>query len=204
VIVNTRGGGEFGDEWRKAAIQEKKQNTFNDFIAAAETVTKMGITDSTKLFIEGGSSGGMLVTAVTNQRPELFAATISNVPVTDMLRYQLFTGGRMWADNYGCSDNKGAVDYLMQYSPLHTIKHVKYPSMMVLAADHDDRVVPLHTYKFVATLQYTAGTIEGQNPLLMRIEENAGHGAGLPMAKAMQKEADIYAFVAKVTNTSLV
>jgi prolyl oligopeptidase len=101
----------------------------------------------------------MLVAAVTNQRPELFAATISNVPVTDMLRYQKFTGGRMWADNYGCSDNQGAVDYLLKYSPLHTVKEVKYPAMMVLAADHDDRVVPLHTYKFVATLQYVAGHV---------------------------------------------
>lgn len=144
-----------------------------------------------------------MVTAVANQRPDLFAAVIGHVPVTDMMRYHMFTGGHMWSGEYGCSEEQGAVDYLMKYSPLHTIHPVKYPAMLILTGDHDDRVVPLHTYKYMAELQNTAGSIKDQNPLIMRIEVDGGHSGGSNRMSKITETVDVYAFIAKVTGTKL-
>jgi len=151
------------------------------------------------LIIRGGSNGGTLVTACANQRPDLYAAVIGQVPVTDMLRFQKFTIGHFWTSEYGSSED-GGYDYLIKYSPLHNVKAQKYPAMLITTADHDDRVVPLHTYKYVAELQYTAGKVPGQRPLLARIDTNAGHGGGKPMSKVIDELADTYGFIAKVIN----
>lgn len=137
------------------------------------------------------------MTAVANQRQDLFAAVIGQVPVTDMLRFQDFTIGYAWTSEYGSSAD-GGFDYLIEYSPLHTVKARRYPAMLITTADHDDRVVPLHTYKYVATLQYTAGRVPGQRPLLARIDHNAGHGGGKPTSKTIQELADVYGFIAEV------
>lgn len=145
----------------------------------------------------GGSNGGLLVSACANQRPDLFGTVISQVPVADMLRFHKFTIGHFWCSDFGCSEKDGGFDYLIEYSPLHTVKAQIYPATMVLTADHDDRVVPLHTFKLVAELQHQAGAMEGQRPLLARIEVNAGHGAGKPTHKIIAEASDIYAFLAK-------
>lgn len=168
VVANIRGGGEFGDNWHLQATKEKRQNGFDDFIGAAEYLIAQGWTDSNHLFIQGGSNGGTLVTAVANQVPHLFAGVIGQVPVTDMLRYQKFTGGFMWADEYGSSD-EGAVSWLIDYSPLHTVRTQLYPAMLIMSGDHDDRVVPLHTYKYVAELQFKLQDVHGQRPIIMKI-----------------------------------
>jgi len=199
-VANIRGGGEFGEEWHHAGIREKKQNVFDDFIAAAEFIqAQKGFTDSQRTIINGGSNGGTLVTACANQRPELFGAVIGQVPVTDMLRFHKFTIGHFWCSDYGCSEKPYDFDFLIKYSPLHTIKAQMYPATLILTADRDDRVVPLHTYKYVAELQHAAGDMEGQRPLLARIDVNAGHGAGMPTNKVIAQAADIYAFAAKIS-----
>lgn len=159
VIAHTRGGGELGNQWHAAGKQEKRQNVFDDFIAAAEHLIQKKYTDPQHLVISGGSNGGTLVSVVANQRPDLFALVNCRVPVTDMLRYQKFTAGIKWADEYGNSENEGTVDYLLKYSPLHNIKAQKYPTILLNTGDHDDRVVPLHSYKYMATLQYIAGQV---------------------------------------------
>jgi len=154
------------------------------------------------LAIHGGSNGGTLVTACANQRPDLFAAVIGSVPVTDMLRFDKFTIGQAWCQEYGCTSKfPGSVDYIIKYSPLHTIKKQKYPAMLILTGDHDDRVVPLHSYKYVAELQYQAGfdKVPGQSPLLLSVRKDAGHGAGKTTSKKIQERAEILAFMAKVT-----
>ena len=159
VVAHIRGGGEYGDDWWEQGKKEKKQNSFDDFIAAAEYLIEKGYTDSKHLLISGRSNGGQLVAAVTNQRPDLFALVQVNVPVTDMLRYHHFSAGVNWMDEYGYVDEDGAIDYLLKYSPLHTVKQTRYPWMWVVTGDHDDRVVPSHSFKYVAELQWTAGKV---------------------------------------------
>ncbi len=194
ALVNLRGGSEYGEEWHKAGMLEKKQNVFDDFIAAAEHLVNAGYTRSERIAILGGSNGGLLVSACMLQRPDLFAAVVPAVPVTDMLRYHRFTVGRYWVPEYGNAEEEPEhFDFLFKYSPLHNVREgVNYPPVMVTTADTDDRVVPGHARKFVAELQARAGK---QNPALIRIETNAGHGAGKPTAKRIQEAADIYAFI---------
>ncbi len=194
VIASIRGGGEYGSAWHDAGTQLKKQNVFDDFIAAGEWLVKNNIASPATLAINGGSNGGLLVGAVTNQRPELFAAAVPQVGVMDMLRYQNFTIGWAWATDYGTSDNAEMFKALYAYSPLHNIRSgVKYPAVLITTGDHDDRVVPAHSFKYAATLQ-AADT--GPAPKLIRIETNAGHGAGKPTAKIIEERSDILAFIA--------
>ena len=193
AVANLRGGGEFGEEWHAAGTKERKQNVFDDFIAAAEYLIKERYTSSDFLAIQGGSNGGLLVGACMTQRPELFRVALPAVGVLDMLRYDKFTIGRAWSTDYGLSEEKDGFGYLYKFSPLHNIKKgTKYPATMVTTGDHDDRVVPAHSFKFAATLQDAQ---IGDNPALIRIEVAAGHGAGKPTAKVIQEQADIYAFM---------
>ncbi len=193
--ANLRGGGEYGEEWHIAGTKMQKQNVFDDFIAAAEYLIKENYTISKKICIAGGSNGGLLVGAVVNQRPDLFGVALPAVGVMDMLRYHKFTIGWNWASDYGTSeDNREMFEYLYGYSPLHTIKNdgTSYPSILITTADHDDRVVPAHSFKYAATLQ-AANT--GDAPKLIRIETKAGHGAGKPISKILEEQADTYSFV---------
>lgn len=194
VIANIRGGGEYGEEWHKAGTTMQKQNVFDDFIAAAEYLIKENYTNPKRLACNGGSNGGLLVAAVINQRPDLFAVAIPQVGVLDMLRYHKFTIGRYWATDYGTSeDSKEMFEYLYKYSPIHNIKEgIKYPAIMITTGDHDDRVVPAHSFKYAATLQEK---YKGKNPILIRIETEAGHGAGKPTMKTIEEISDFYAFV---------
>jgi prolyl oligopeptidase len=192
-VANLRGGGEYGEAWHKAGMFGKKQNVFDDFIAAAEYLVREKYTNSKKLAIRGGSHGGLLVGACMTQRPELFAVAIPQVGVMDMLRYHKFTVGWGWVSEYGSSDHKEQFDYLIKYSPLHNLKKgTCYPATLVTTADHDDRVVPAHSFKFAATLQADQGC---NNPTLIRIESKAGHGAGKPTTKIIDEAADIWSFV---------
>lgn len=193
VVVTLRGGGEYGETWHKAGMKENKQNVFNDFIAAAEYMTSEGYTTSARTAISGGSNGGLLVGAALTQRPDLYAVAFPRVGVLDMLRYHKFTIGWGWVVEYGSSDNKEDFDYLIKYSPLHNIKEgTCYPATMVMTADHDDRVVPAHSFKFGATLQQAQGC---DNPILIRIDSNAGHGAGKPISKTIKEQADLFSFM---------
>jgi prolyl oligopeptidase len=193
VVANIRGGGEFGEDWHKAGTKERKQNVFDDFIGAAEFLIQKKYTSKDFLAIQGGSNGGLLVGACMTQRPELFRVALPAVGVLDMLRYDKFTIGRAWGTDYGLSENAADFSYLYKYSPLHNIKKgVKYPATMVTTSDHDDRVVPAHSFKFAAALQ---GAQTGEKPALIRIETAAGHGAGKPTAKVIQEAADIMAFM---------
>ncbi|MEM9916764.1 MAG: prolyl oligopeptidase family serine peptidase [Bacteroidota bacterium] len=191
AIANIRGGGEFGKKWHEAGTREKKQNVFNDFQAAAEHLIEKRYTSSDKLAIYGRSNGGLLVGACMTQRPDLYAVALPAVGVLDMLRYQEFTIGRAWAADYGLSESEKGFDYLLQYSPLHNIGQTKYPATMITTADHDDRVVPAHSFKFAASLQENQ---QGDNPVVIRIETSAGHGAGKPTSKRIAEAADILAF----------
>lgn len=192
AVANLRGGGEYGQEWHKAGMLLKKQNVFDDFIAAAEFLIEKKYTNPKKLAIHGRSNGGLLVGAVMTQRPELFKVALPAVGVLDMLRYHQFTIGHAWAVEYGSSDNEEDFKNLIKYSPLHNIKSgTEYPCTMVLTADHDDRVVPAHSFKFAATLQ---ANHKGQNPVLIRIDTKAGHGAGKSTTMAIEEWADIWAF----------
>ncbi|MES2381409.1 MAG: prolyl oligopeptidase family serine peptidase [Bacteroidota bacterium] len=193
VIASLRGGGEYGEDWHKAGMLGKKQNVFDDFISAAEFLIKEKYTSSDKLAINGGSNGGLLVGACMTQRPELFKVAIPQVGVLDMLRYHKFTIGWGWAVEYGSSDKKDDFQWLIKYSPLHNVKPgVKYPATMIMTADHDDRVVPAHSFKFAAELQAKADTL---NPILIRIDSKAGHGAGKPTTKLIEDAADMWSFV---------
>ncbi len=193
AVANLRGGGEYGEEWHKAGTKERKQNVFDDFIAAAEYLVAEKYTSPAHLAIMGGSNGGLLVGACMTQRPELFRAAIPQVGVMDMLRYHKFTIGWAWASDYGTSETKEGFDYLVKYSPLHNIREgVEYPATLAFTADHDDRVVPAHTFKFMATLQAKQ---KGNNPVLVRIETKAGHGAGKPTAKQIDEAADLWSFL---------
>ncbi|MGI5309214.1 prolyl oligopeptidase family serine peptidase [Rheinheimera sp. WS51] len=193
AVPNLRGGGEYGKEWHKAGTLMQKQNVFDDFIAAAEYLQKQGYTSAEKLAIRGGSNGGLLVGAVMTQRPDLVKVALPAVGVMDMLRYHTFTAGAGWAYDYGTSEQSAQMfDYLHAYSPVHNVKQdVAYPATLVTTADHDDRVVPAHSFKFAAELQAKDA---GLNPQLIRIETNAGHGAGTPVSKQIEQMADIFSF----------
>ncbi|MCG8794597.1 prolyl oligopeptidase family serine peptidase [Tenacibaculum finnmarkense] len=192
AVPNLRGGGEYGKKWHDAGTQLKKQNVFDDFIAAAEYLIKENYTSSDYLAIRGGSNGGLLVGATMTQRPDLMKVALPAVGVLDMLRYHTFTAGAGWAYDYGtAADNKEMFDYLNGYSPVHNVQKVAYPATMVTTGDHDDRVVPAHSFKFAAELQDKQ---QGENPVLIRIETNAGHGAGTPVAKTIEQYADIFGF----------
>ena len=193
VQPSLRGGSEYGEAWHKAGMLEKKQNVFDDFIGAAEYLIKEKYTNRAKIAISGGSNGGLLVGACMTQRPELFKVALPAVGVLDMLRYHKFTVGWGWVVEYGTSDQKDDFDYLIKYSPLHNIKTgVNYPATLITTADHDDRVVPAHSFKFAATLQEK---YKGENPMLIRIDKKAGHGAGKPTKKLIEEATDIWSFV---------
>ncbi|HFQ4952327.1 TPA: prolyl oligopeptidase family protein [Vibrio vulnificus] len=193
AVANLRGGGEYGKAWHNAGTQLQKQNVFDDFIAAAEYLIEQQYTSSDFLAIRGGSNGGLLVGACMTQRPDLFKVALPAVGVLDMLRYHTFTSGEGWKYDYGTSaQSEEMFQYLLGYSPVHNVKEgTAYPATLVTTADHDDRVVPAHSYKFIAELQEKH---QGANPVLIRIDVNAGHGAGMPMSKMIDLSADIYAF----------
>lgn len=192
AIANIRGGGEYGEEWHKAGTKEKKQTVFNDFIAAAEYLINKSYTKPDKLAISGGSNGGLLVGACMTQRPDLFKVALPAVGVLDMLRFHKFTIGWAWTTDYGSSEDAAGFKYLYKYSPLHNLKKgIRYPATLVTTADHDDRVVPAHSFKFIASLQEKQA---GTNPVLIRIATKAGHGSGKPTTKIIEEAADIWAF----------
>ncbi|RUO42072.1 S9 family peptidase [Pseudidiomarina aestuarii] len=193
AVANLRGGGEYGKEWHIAGTQMQKQNVFDDFIAAGEYLIAEKYTSSERLAINGGSNGGLLVGAVMTQRPDLAQVALPAVGVLDMLRYHTFTAGAGWAYDYGTAeDSPEMFEYLLGYSPVHNVEEgVNYPATLITTGDHDDRVVPAHSFKFAAELQAKDG---GKNPQLIRIETNAGHGAGTPVSKTIEQYADIYGF----------
>jgi len=193
AVANLRGGGEYGEPWHEAGTKLDKQNVFDDFIAAAEWLIDEGYTRPGKLAIHGGSNGGLLVGAVMTQRPELFGAAIPSVGVMDMLKFHRWTAGRFWVDDYGSAEDPEEFEALLAYSPYHNLREaVAYPATLVTTADTDDRVVPGHSFKFAARLQAAHA---GEAPVLIRIETKAGHGAGTPTSKAIEKYADMWAFL---------
>ena len=192
AVANLRGGGEYGEDWHQAGMKLKKQNVFDDFIAAAEWLIRERWTRTSRLAIQGGSNGGLLVGAVMTQRPDLFGCALPIVGVMDMLRFQKFTIGWAWTSDYGSSDDPEQFKAIYAYSPLHNIKPgTAYPPTLVVTADHDDRVVPAHSFKFIAALQAAQA---GPAPVLIRIETRAGHGAGKPTTKKIEEAADMLAF----------
>lgn len=193
ALANLRGGGEFGEEWHQAGMLENKQNVFDDFLAAADYLINQNYTSPNKLAIKGGSNGGLLVGACLTQAPQKFSVALPAVGVLDMLRYHKFTVGWGWIPEYGCADSsKQQFDYLYAYSPLHNLKSENYPATLITTADHDDRVVPAHSFKFAARLQEMQ---QGEKPTLIRIEKKAGHGAGKPTSKIIEEQADIWSFM---------
>ena len=195
ALANLRGGGEYGEEWHQAGMHERKQNVFDDFIAAGEYLVDQGYTRPSKLAIEGASNGGLLIGAVENQRPDLFGATLPAVGVMDMLRFHRFTIGWAWVTEYGSSDSASQFSYLYAYSPLHNIRPgTHYPPTLVTTADHDDRVVPGHSFKYAAALQAAQGD---SAPILIRVETRAGHGGGMPVSKQIELVTDEWAFLVK-------
>ncbi|MGE0480778.1 MAG: prolyl oligopeptidase family serine peptidase, partial [Phycisphaerae bacterium] len=195
AVACIRGGGEYGKEWHDAGRLKNKQNCFDDFIAAGEWLVANKYTRPDKLAVGGGSNGGLLVGAVINQRPDLFGAALPMVGVMDMLRFHKFTIGWAWTSDYGSPDDPEMFKVLRSYSPLHNIKPgTRFPATMVITADHDDRVVPSHSFKYTATAQSAAA---GPNPFLIRVETKAGHGAGKPTAKIIEETADRWAFLVR-------
>ena len=196
AVPNLRGGAEYGEEWHQAGMLERKQNVFDDFIAAAEYLIRERYTSAPKLAIGGGSNGGLLVGAAMTQRPELFGAALPAVGVMDMLRFHKFTIGWAWVTEYGSADSAAHFPFLYRYSPLHNLKAgTRYPATLITTADHDDRVVPGHSFKFAAALQAAQA---GDAPVLIRIETKAGHGAGKPTTKIIEEAADRWAFLVRV------
>ena len=193
AVANIRGGGEYGEKWHLAGTKMKKQNVFDDFIAAGEYLIEKKYTSSDFLAIRGGSNGGLLVGAVMTQRPDLMKVALPAVGVMDMLRYHTFTAGAGWAYDFGTSEeSKEMFEYIYKYSPVQNVKEgIKYPATLITTGDHDDRVVPAHSFKFAAQLQAKQA---GTNPVLIRIETNAGHGAGTPVSKSIEQDADIFSF----------
>jgi prolyl oligopeptidase len=195
-----RGGSEYGEGWHRDGMLERKQNVFDDFIAAAQYLVSVGYTTSSRLAIKGRSNGGLLIGAVLNQRPDLFAAANAGVGVLDMLRYHKFGIAYAWAGDYGTSADEETFGYLRAYSPVHNVKPgTKYPAVLVTTADHDDRVHPLHSYKFTAALQAAQA---GPAPILIRVETRAGHasgGVGTPLSKQIEENADVLGFLAHYT-----
>ncbi|MBX9813970.1 MAG: prolyl oligopeptidase family serine peptidase, partial [Sphingomonas sp.] len=197
AVANIRGGGEYGDPWHDGGRLAKKQNVFDDFIAAGEWLKANGVTGKDQLAIQGGSNGGLLIGAVVNQRPDLFAAALPAVGVMDMLRFDRFTAGRYWVDDYGYPSKEADFKVLYAYSPYHNVKGGRaYPAILATTADTDDRVVPGHTFKYTAAIQ--AADI-GDKPHLVRIETRAGHGSGKPTDKIIEEAADLWAFAAQWT-----
>jgi prolyl oligopeptidase len=195
AIANLRGGGEYGEEWHQAGMKLKKQNVFDDFIAAAEWLIANKYTSREKLGIYGRSNGGLLIGAALNQRPDLFGAAVPGVGVMDMLRFDKFTIGNAWTADYGSPDNPAEFKVLRSYSPLHNIREGgHYPPTLILTSDHDDRVVPAHSFKYGATLQHAQF---GPAPILIRIETEAGHGGGRPVSKQIEESAAILGFLEK-------
>lgn len=193
-VPNIRGGGEYGENWHKAGTKCSKQNVFDDFIAACEFLVANKYTSFNKIAIHGRSNGGLLVGAVMTQRPDICKVAVPAVGVLDMLRFHLFTIGRAWTVDYGSSDNEQEFNCLIKYSPLHNVKEANYPATLVLTGDHDDRVVPAHSFKFAATLQEKN---KSREPMLIRIDVNAGHGAGKPTSKQIEEFADMWSFIFK-------
>ncbi len=194
AVANLRGGGEYGEAWHQQGIKNNKQNVFDDFISAGEWLIEQKYTKSEKLAIAGGSNGGLLVGACITQRPDLFGAALPAVGVLDMLRFNQFTIGWAWESDYGSPQNEAEFQALYAYSPLHNLKpDTAYPATMITTADHDDRVVPAHSFKFAAALQAAHA---GESPVLIRIETKAGHGAGKPTAKQIEEATDKWAFLA--------
>lgn len=192
AVVCLRGGGEYGEDWHQAGMKLNKQNVFDDFIAAAEFLIENRYTSPDKLAVQGRSNGGLLIGAVINQRPELFKVALPAVGVMDMLRFHKFTIGWRWTSDYGSSDDPVHFKNLYSYSPLHNIRAINYPATLITTSDHDDRVVPLHSYKYAATLQELNA---GKNPVLLRVGTNSGHGMGIPVSKAIDETADVWSFV---------
>jgi len=209
-VANIRGGDEYGEDWHNAGIIEKKQNCFDDFQAAAEYLVSSNMTTAKQLWIFGGSNGGLLVGACINQRPELFGAAVAAVGVMDMLRFHKFGIGRFWTSDFGHPDDPEHFKSIYAYSPLHNVKDPAdsgnpYPPTLLTTADHDDRVAPLHSYKYAAELQHRAGASGSQTaPLLLLVDTKAGHGAGKPTSKQLEEAADILAFVSRATGCPLV
>ncbi|MGH2414043.1 MAG: prolyl oligopeptidase family serine peptidase, partial [Microcystaceae cyanobacterium] len=201
AVPNLRGGGEYGEEWHQGGMKLNKQNVFDDFIAAGEWLIENHYTSPEKLAIGGGSNGGLLVGACMTQCPNLFAATLPSVGVMDMLRFDKFTIGWAWCSEYGSPENEAEFSALYAYSPLHNLKPgTAYPATLITTADHDDRVVPAHSFKFAAALQEAH---QGENPVLIRIETKAGHGAGKPTTKIIEETADKWAFLVDVLNMNV-
>jgi len=201
AVASIRGGNEYGEEWHQGGTLGRKQNVFDDFLAAGEWLIANKYTNSSRLAIEGGSNGGLLVAACMIQRPDLFGAVVAQVPVTDMLRYHKFTIGRYWVSDFGSSDDPEQFKFLYAYSPAHNVKKgVKYPATLITTADTDDRVVPMHAKKFAAALQAADA---GENPILIRIETKAGHGSGKPTSKRIEEASDTWAFLFDVFGMSM-
>jgi prolyl oligopeptidase len=197
AVPNLRGGGEYGIAWHQAGVKARKQNVFDDFIAAAEWLVAHKYTAREKLAIQGGSNGGLLVGACMTQRPELFGAALPSVGVLDMLRFHKFTIGWAWTSDFGSAENANEFPALLAYSPLHRLRPgVRYPATLITTGDHDDRVVPAHSFKFAARLQECQPA--GEPPVLIRIETKAGHGSGKPMSKVIGEKADELSFLARI------
>jgi prolyl oligopeptidase len=200
VVANLRGGGEYGEEWHRAGMQANKQNVFDDFYACAEWLIASKYTAPRHLAIEGGSNGGLLTGVASTQRPDLFAAAIVGVPLLDMLRYQDFLIARYWVPEYGSAEDKTQFETLRAYSPYHNIrKGTKYPALLVTAGENDSRVHPLHARKFVARLQAQGANDPAQDPIMLWVDRDAGHGQGKPLALRIRDEVDQWSFVMSQT-----